>query len=78
MLQEVLTASSNYSTLEQHARLAEFERLAEEIADDGGYGFSVRGTEMGRSLYANWPQVLAWWMKLPGAEEPAPKDLRAW
>ena len=48
------------------------------VADDGGYGFSIRDTEIGRSLYADWHGVLGWWMGMPGADSPDPSDLRAW
>ena len=38
----------------------------------GGYGFSIRDTEIGRSLYADWHGVLGWWMGMPGADSPDP------
>lgn len=73
-----LGATGGYGTLPNDERLAVFIQLGEMVADDGGYGFSVRDTEMGRTLYANWHNVLAWWMGMPDEKGPAPQDLRAW
>jgi len=77
-LRDILEDTEDYGDLNEAQRLALFVRLGAVVADDGGYGFSVRDTEMGRSLYANWPQVLAWWMMVVDAEAPPPEDLRAW
>lgn len=73
-----LQATGGYGTMSPDARLAVFISLGEAVADDGGYGFSIRDTEMGRTLYANWHDVLRWWMRVPEAAGPAPRDLRAW
>jgi hypothetical protein len=73
-----IVPTEHYGTLSNGERLAVFVRLGEMVADDGGYGFSVRDTEMGRTLYANWHSVLAWWMGMPDEEGPEPQDLRAW
>lgn len=73
-----LKATEGYGAMSPDARLAVFISLGEAVADDGGYGFSIRDTEMGRTLYANWHDVLRWWMRVPEAPEPAPRDLRAW
>ncbi|WP_245340437.1 DEAD/DEAH box helicase [Mesorhizobium sp. WSM4313] len=75
---EQLQQTVGYGTMRPEARLAVFIALGEAVADDGGYGFSIRDTEMGRTLYANWHEVLRWWMAVPGAAGPAPQDLRAW
>ncbi|BCH28265.1 helicase [Mesorhizobium sp. L-8-10] len=75
---ERLQETEGYGTMQPDARLAVFVALGEAVADDGGYGFSIRDTEMGRTLYANWRGVLSWWMGVPGAAGPAPRDLRAW
>ncbi|MDH7791648.1 DEAD/DEAH box helicase [Ochrobactrum sp. AN78] len=75
---ELIQDTEGYGTMEPAERLAVFDSLGEAVADDGGYGFSIRDTEMGRTLYANWHEVLGWWMGMPGAASPAPRDLRAW
>jgi hypothetical protein len=77
-MREMLGETGAYGTLSINERLAVFVRLGEMVADDGGYGFSVRNTEMGRTLYANWHSVLAWWMGMPDEEGPEPRNLRAW
>ncbi|WP_245418777.1 DEAD/DEAH box helicase [Mesorhizobium sp. WSM3864] len=75
---EELQQTEGYGTMSPERRLAVFIALGEAVADDGGYGFSIRDTEMGRTLYANWREVLSWWMAAPGAARPDPQDLRAW
>ncbi|MDW9959471.1 DEAD/DEAH box helicase [Sinorhizobium medicae] len=75
---ELLQETEGYGTMQPGERLAVFVALGEAVADDGGYGFSIRDTELGRTLYANWHEVLSWWMGVPGAAAPAPRDLRAW
>jgi hypothetical protein len=77
-MREILGETGDYGALSNGERLAVFVKLGEAVADDGGYGFSIRDTEMGRTLYANWPSILAWWMGMPDGEGPEPKDLRAW
>jgi len=77
-IRNILEGTWDYGTLSNHDRLAVFIQLGDTVADDGGYGFSIRDTEMGRSLYANWHNVLAWWMAMPDEEGPGPQDLRAW
>jgi hypothetical protein len=74
----VLDNAEDYGTLSDDERLSIFVSLGEAVANDGGYGFSIRDTEMGRSLYANWHSVLAWWMGMPEVDGPEPQDLRAW
>lgn len=75
---EQLRGTEGYGMLEPRARLAVFVALGEAVADDGGYGFSIRDTEMGRTLYANWHEVLGWWVGMPDALGPTPQNLRAW
>lgn len=77
-LRAILEDTGSYGDQSEADRLAVFVRLGNVVADDGGFGFSVRDTEMGRNLYANWRQVLAWWMAVDGAAQPSPGDLRAW
>ncbi len=77
-MREMLEQTGDYGILSNRERLAIFVKLGKVVADDGGYGFSIRDTEMGRSLYANWHSVLAWWMGMPDEEGPQPQDLRAW
>lgn len=74
----LLQEAVDYGTMQPNAQLGVFVALGEMIADDGGYGFSVRDTEMGRTLYGNWHEVLGWWMGVPGAVAPEPRDLRSW
>lgn len=74
----LLRETAGYGTMQPEERLRVLIALGEMVADDGGYGFSVRDTEMGRTLYGNWPAVLRWWMSVPGAIGPEPRDLRAW
>ncbi len=74
----LLQQAAGYGAMLPEERLALFLALGEMVADDGGYGFSVRDTEMGRTLYGNWHAVLRWWMGVPGAAGPEPQDLRAW
>lgn len=73
-----LQEAADYGTMQPEEQLALFVTLGKMIADDGGYGFSVRDTEMGRTLYGNWQMVLRWWMDVRGAAGPEPRDLRAW
>lgn len=73
-----LQKAVGYGTMQPEERLSVFVALGEMVADDGGYGFSVRDTEMGRTLYGNWHAVLRWWMDVQGAAGPEPRDLRAW
>ncbi|MFA6243350.1 MAG: DEAD/DEAH box helicase, partial [Candidatus Hydrogenedentales bacterium] len=77
IIRDVLEDTQDYGTLADEQRLAIFASLGDAIADDGGYGFSIRDTEIGRSLYANWRGVLSWWMGMAG-ESPKPQNLRAW
>lgn len=77
-LLSLLQETEAYGTMQPEERLGVFIALGEMVADDGGYGFSVRDTEMGRTLYGNWPAVLRWWMAVPGTIGPEPRDLRAW
>ncbi|MCB1464555.1 MAG: DEAD/DEAH box helicase [Nitratireductor sp.] len=77
-LHTILEETESYGGLDEGHRFAVFVSLGEVVAHDGGFGFSVRDTEMGRALYENWPQVLAWWMMVSDAEAPEPQDLRAW
>ncbi|MGO7182501.1 hypothetical protein ACCT14_20560 [Rhizobium brockwellii] len=74
----LLREGAGYGTMQPEERLDLFIALGEMVADDGGYGFSVRDTEMGRNLYGSWHSVLRWWMGAPGAIGPEPRDLRAW
>lgn len=74
----LLQDAMDYGTMQPENRLGVFVALGEMVADDGGYGFSVRDTEMGRTLYGNWHEVMRWWMGVPGAVGPEPRDLRAW
>lgn len=74
----ILQEAVAYGTMPPEDRLGVFLALGEMVAEDGGYGFSVRDTEMGRTLYGNWHAVLRWWMGFPGAAGPEPRDLRAW
>jgi hypothetical protein len=75
---EMLQVADNYGAMRPDERLAVFVALGDVVADDGGYGFSIRDTEVGRTLYANWHDVLSWWMGVPGTAGPEPRDLRAW
>jgi hypothetical protein len=77
-IREILTRTENYATLSQEEKLSIFTEVGDTVADDGGYGFSIRDTEIGRSLYANWRGVLGWWMGMPAADTPDAGDLRAW
>ncbi|NTF39404.1 hypothetical protein [Agrobacterium rubi] len=74
----LLEEAVDYGTMQPENRLGVFVALGEMVADDGGYGFSVRDTEMGRTLYGNWHEVMRWWMGVPGAVGPEPRELRAW
>lgn len=74
----LLKEAASYGAMQPEERFAFFVAIGQMVADDGGYGFSVRDTEMGRTLYGNWQAVLCWWMNVPGAAGPEPHDLRAW
>lgn len=77
-LVQILEGATEYGSLSAEDRLALFVELGKVVADDNGYGFSVRDTVKGRELYETWPQVLGWWMKAAEALEPPLNDLRAW
>lgn len=74
----LLKEATSYGAMQPEERFASFVAIGQIVADDGGYGFSVRDTEMGQTLYGNWQAVLRWWMNVPGAAGPEPQDLRAW
>lgn len=74
----LLQGAAGYGAMQPEQQFAVFVALGEMVADDGGYGFSVRDTEMGRTLYGNWHAVLRWWMGVQGATAPEPRDLRSW
>ena len=77
-IRAILERATDYAALSPEEKLSVFIEVGDAVADDGGYGFSIRDTEIGRSLYADWHGVLGWWMGMPGADSPNPSELRAW
>jgi hypothetical protein len=73
-----LVGAEGYGASTSAERIALFERLGTLIRNQPGFGFRVRGTVGDQAILANWIGVLRWWMKIPGAEAPNPRILRAW
>lgn len=73
-----LAASVNYGAEPPAEQLARFIRLGDLVRVQPGFGFRVRATVGDQLLLANWINLLSWWMQVPGAQSPAPGDLRAW
>lgn len=74
----ILGGTSNYAELSDEQKLSIFLELGNTISDDGGYGFSIRDTAIGKDLYDNWPNVLGWWMQAGTEDGPKPSELRHW
>ena len=75
---ELLRDTEEYGTAEGAERLGVFRELGELLADDRGFGFRVRSTETDQTILANWENVLSWWMRAPGHDNPEPQALRSW
>lgn len=74
----LLGQAEDYGDAEDAVRLKLFVQLGELIANDRGFGFSVRSTRADQTLLENWQNVLGWWMRAPNHPVPDPSDLRAW
>jgi DEAD/DEAH box helicase len=77
-IKAVICEAQTYGTANERERLGVFILLGELLADDPGYGFRIRNTVTDRDILEQWKEVLAWWMHMPEADNPAPKDLRSW
>ena len=78
VITEMLEGTETYGDLSAQERAAVFTSLGDKIADNAGYGFSIRQTDVGRALFDKWHQVLAWWLHVPDANGPENKNLRTW
>ncbi|MBA8906054.1 DEAD/DEAH box helicase [Aminobacter ciceronei] len=78
LLIDVLHYTDRYGAMQSDDRLAIFHQLGNIVADDRGFGFSIRDTVTGRNLFERWHEVLAWWMAATDAPQPPVNDLRSW
>ncbi len=81
VLQRLLTflrQADDYGDAEDAVRLERFVQLGTLVANDRGFGFSVRSTRADQTLLENWRDVLSWWMRAPNHPVPDPSDLRTW
>ncbi|WP_294287577.1 DEAD/DEAH box helicase [uncultured Sphingomonas sp.] len=77
VIAEQLGDAGEYGRETPIQRLARFAALGELLKEDRGFGFRVRETVTDQTILENWTDVLAWWMRGPGAEHPDAGDLRA-
>ena len=73
-----LVGAADYGAWNDEQRFLLFLGLGERIRSEPGFGYRVRNTATDTAILANWGDVLGWWMKRPGAGEPAPEALRTW
>ena len=73
-----IAGAQDYGKLDATKRIDIFEAIGALLENDRGFGFRVRHTQSDQALLSNWSDVLGWWMKEPGATEPAPDSLRSW
>lgn len=73
-----IASAQDYGKLDATKRIDIFEAIGALLENDRGFGFRVRHTQSDQALLSNWNDVLGWWMKEPGATEPAPDSLRSW
>lgn len=77
-IKAALGAPLDYGALTPEQRAACFANIGAALTGDRGFGFRPRSTETDRLLLLNWWGVLAWWLRVPGAEAPQPANLRSW
>lgn len=77
-IKEVLSTAEEYGALSVDKRFGLFEKLADLISDDEGFGFSVGQSAAAQKVLGNWSGVLNWWLNIPSAESPDPDELREW
>lgn len=77
-LLDIVASAEGYGDDAPDARLAYFAELGALIADDPAYGYHISDGVGAVQLLENWTMVLAWWMKVEGAQSPAPEQLRNW
>ncbi|RXE87260.1 DEAD/DEAH box helicase [Pseudoalteromonas sp. A757] len=77
-IKEILIDSEEYGTLAADDRFDLFEKLAEIIRYEQGFGFSVGQSDAAREVLENWSDVLKWWINIPDSATPEPDELREW
>ncbi|MDU0815808.1 DEAD/DEAH box helicase [Pseudomonas aeruginosa] len=77
-IREILDSALDYGSAAPQQRLGLFKRLGLLVSKDAGFGFRVRTSLTDKELLKNWESLLAWWMCMPGAKEPAAEHLRSW
>ncbi|WP_421423723.1 DEAD/DEAH box helicase [Agrobacterium rosae] len=73
-----LAGAVEYGAWDDERRFMLFWGLGELVKFEPGFGYRVRSTVTDAAVLANWGNVLGWWMRRPGAVDPAPDDLRTW
>lgn len=73
-----LVGALEYGVWDDERRFQLFFGLGERVKNEPGFGYRVRNTVTDATVLANWGNVLGWWMRRPGADDPAPDDLRTW
>jgi hypothetical protein len=72
-----IEAAADYGSENAATRLSHFINIGELLKEDRGFGFRIRDTQTDKRMLENWTDILAWWMRSPGADHPAANDLRA-
>lgn len=75
---DVLAGASEYGTMDGSQRSEMFASISSLVAQDKGYGFSVRDSATALKLLDNWRDVLDWWLQSPDTPGPEPDELRSW
>lgn len=78
LIRAELAAAAAYGTETPAERIERFVRLGSLVSAQPGFGFRIRGTRGDQQILAHWVDLLRWWMQVPGAASPTPRDLRAW
>jgi hypothetical protein len=72
-----LEAAGDYGSEDAQERVAHFVAIGDLLKGDRGFGFRVRETQTDERMLRDWIGILDWWMRVPGAHQPAAGDLRA-